>query len=81
MHIANVMVICHAPEPDRGMLLIGRARCWGKDRAFDTSKFFVICCNVLGSPYGTASPLTINPVTGKLYGPDFPLVTVRDDIR
>ncbi|KAJ1956894.1 homoserine O- acetyltransferase, partial [Dipsacomyces acuminosporus] len=49
--------------------------------AFDTSRFFVVCCNVLGSPYGTASPLTINPDTGRPYGPDFPLTTIRDDVR
>ncbi|KAJ2723574.1 homoserine O- acetyltransferase [Coemansia sp. Benny D115] len=76
----NCMVICHA--------LTGSADAadwWGpllgSGRAFDTSRFFVVCCNVLGSPYGTASPLTINPDTGKPYGPDFPLTTIRDDVR
>ncbi|CAG8496571.1 9368_t:CDS:2, partial [Ambispora leptoticha] len=76
----NVMVICHA--------LTGSADVedwWGpligKGRAFDTSKFFIFCGNVLGSPYGTTSPVTVNPDTGRIYGPEFPLTTTRDDVR
>ncbi|KAJ2449303.1 homoserine O- acetyltransferase [Coemansia sp. RSA 2336] len=76
----NCMVICHALTGSSDV-----ADWWGpllgSGRAFDTDHFFVVCCNVLGSPYGTASPLTINPDTGLPYGPDFPLTTVRDDIR
>ncbi|KAH6578542.1 hypothetical protein BASA50_003252 [Batrachochytrium salamandrivorans] len=76
----NVIVICHAlsgsadVEDWWGELL-------GPERPFNTSKFFVFCGNVLGSPYGTASPCTINPATGQKYGPTFPLTTVRDDVR
>lgn len=50
-------------------------------RAFDPSKFFIFCGNALGSPYGSASPITINPNTGQTYGPEFPLVTIRDDVK
>ncbi|EXX68876.1 homoserine O-acetyltransferase [Rhizophagus irregularis DAOM 197198w] len=76
----NVMVICHALSgssdvQDWGGPLIG------KGRAFDPTKFFIFCGNVLGSPYGTASPVTINPETGKYYGPEFPLTTPQDDVR
>lgn len=53
----------------------------GRRKAFDPSRFFIICANVLGSPYGSASPVTINPNTGKLYGPEFPPTTIRDDVR
>lgn len=53
----------------------------GRGKAFDPSKFFIFCANVLGSPYGTASPITINPDTGKMYGPEFPGTTIRDDVR
>jgi homoserine O-acetyltransferase/O-succinyltransferase len=35
----------------------------------------------LGSPYGSASPVTIDPHTGENYGPEFPLVTIRDDVK
>ncbi|KAL2911506.1 L-homoserine-O-acetyltransferase [Polyrhizophydium stewartii] len=76
----NALVLCHAlsgsadVEDWWGPLL-------GPGRTFDTSRFFVFCGNVLGSPYGTASPCTINPATGKRYGPAFPQTTIRDDVR
>lgn len=76
----NAMVICHA--------LTGSADVWdwwgplvGPGRAFDTGRFFVVCCNSLGSPYGSASPCTEDPATGRIYGPEFPLTTVRDDVK
>ncbi|PSS37391.1 hypothetical protein PHLCEN_2v755 [Hermanssonia centrifuga] len=53
----------------------------GRGKAFDPHRFFIFCANVMGSPYGSASPVTINPDTGKPYGPDFPLTTIRDDVR
>ncbi|TFY71655.1 hypothetical protein EVG20_g1350 [Dentipellis fragilis] len=75
----NVMIICHAftgsadVEDWWGPLM-------GRGKAFDPSQFFIFCANVLGSPYGTASPITTNSDTGKLYGPEFPATTIRDDI-
>jgi homoserine O-acetyltransferase len=53
----------------------------GRGKAFDPNRFFIICSNTLGSPYGSASPVTINPETGKSYGPEFPPTTIRDDVR
>lgn len=76
----NCMVICHALSGSAdvsdwwGALL-------GEGKAFDTSRYYVVCINSLGSPYGTASPCTINPRTGKVYGPEFPLATIKDDAR
>ncbi|CUM65948.1 uncharacterized protein PRCAT00003601001 [Priceomyces carsonii] len=52
----------------------------GTDRAFDPSRFFIVCINFLGSPYGSCSPVTIDKATGKPYGPSFPLVTIKDDL-
>ncbi|MFQ5569106.1 MAG: homoserine O-acetyltransferase [Rhodothermales bacterium] len=75
----NAVLVCHALTGNTdvdswwGGLL-------GPGRALDTEQYFVICINVLGSPYGTASPLTMNPETGKSYGPDFPRVTIRDTV-
>ncbi|RDW66695.1 hypothetical protein BP5796_09444 [Coleophoma crateriformis] len=76
----NCMVICHALSGSSdisdwwGPLL-------GPGRAFDTSRYFVFCANVLGSPYGSTSSLSFNPNTGRPYGPDFPQTTIRDDAR
>jgi len=76
----NVMVICHALTGSADV-----ADWWGPllgpGRAFDPTKFFIICLNSLGSPYGSASPCTIDPDTGKYYGPEFPLVTIKDDVN
>ncbi|EAU93496.1 homoserine O-acetyltransferase [Coprinopsis cinerea okayama7 len=76
----NVMIICHAftgsadVEDWWGPLM-------GRGKAFDPNRFFIFCANVLGSPYGSASPVTINPDTGKPYGPKFPPTSIRDDVR
>jgi homoserine O-acetyltransferase len=76
----NVIVICHALSgscdvEDWWGPLLGPGKC------FDTAKFFIFCGNVLGSPYGTASPCTIDSQTGNRYGPNFPQTTIRDDVR
>ena len=55
--------------------------CIGPGKAFDTNRFFVLCCNVLGSCYGSSGPTSVDPVTGKPYGLHFPLVTIGDMVR
>ncbi|KAF8060737.1 Alpha/Beta hydrolase protein [Lyophyllum atratum] len=76
----NAMIICHAftgsaDVEDWWGPLIGRGK------AFDPNRFFIFCANVLGSPYGSGSPITLDPDTGKPYGPEFPPTTIRDDVR
>lgn len=74
------MVICHAltgsadVEDWWGPLL-------GPSRAFDPSRYFIFCANVIGSPYGTISPVTTNPETGKKWGPELLGSCVKDDVR
>lgn len=53
----------------------------GPGRPFDTRRFFVICINSLGSPFGSTSPASINPATGKAYRLTFPVLTVEDIAR
>jgi homoserine O-acetyltransferase/O-succinyltransferase len=53
----------------------------GPGKAIDTDQFFVICPNVLGGCRGTTGPNTINPESGRPYGPDFPTITVRDMVE
>jgi len=53
----------------------------GADRVFDPSTHYIVCANMLGSCYGTTGPGSINPETGREYGRDFPLVTIRDIVR
>jgi homoserine O-acetyltransferase/O-succinyltransferase len=53
----------------------------GPGRFFDTSRYFVICSNVVGSCYGSSGPSTLDPQTGRPYGMRFPVVTIRDMVR
>lgn len=53
----------------------------GPGRFIDTERDFVVCVNILGSAYGSASPRTNNPTTGKPYMLQFPLTTIRDIVR
>jgi homoserine O-acetyltransferase/O-succinyltransferase len=50
----------------------------GPGKPLDTNKFFVVGVNNLGGCYGSSGPNTRNPQNGKLYGADFPVVTVED---
>ena len=53
----------------------------GTGRALDTSRYFVICTNLLGGCYGTTGPSSVDPRTGRPYGMDFPMVVVEDMVR
>jgi len=53
----------------------------GPGRPFDTSRYFVICSNVLGGCYGSTGPSSIDPRTGQPYAMRFPIVTIRDMVH
>ncbi len=83
---SNAILICHALTGDahaagwhRGEKKPG----WwdmiiGPGKVLDTEKYFIICSNVLGGCKGTTGPSSINPKTGKEYGIDFPVITIKD---
>jgi homoserine O-acetyltransferase len=84
---SNVILLCHALSG--GAHAAGRHHpddrkpgWWdlyiGPNKALDTNRFFVICVNVLASPYGTTSPLSIDPATSKPYHLNFPPIRVTD---
>ncbi len=88
---SNAILICHAlsgshhaagyHEGDK------KAGWWdnmiGPSKAIDTDEFFVVCVNNIGSCFGSTGPTSINPDSidkgeAQPYGPDFPLVTIKD---
>ena len=74
---SNAVWVCHALTANSDV-----ADWWPhtveKNGFLDPEKWFVVCANIIGSPYGTTCPLSINPATGQPYYGDFPLVTIRD---
>jgi homoserine O-acetyltransferase len=62
-----------------------RAAWWnpliGPGKYFDTSRYFVICANVIGGCAGSTGPSSKNPLTDRPYGMRFPVITIRDMVR
>jgi homoserine O-acetyltransferase/O-succinyltransferase len=79
----NVLVICHALSGSADVADWWGPLMGGSGQAFDVTRFFVVCLNSLGSPYGSASPVTSKDgdVKKGRYGPEFPLTTIRDDVK
>ena len=89
---SNAVLVCHALNAshhaaglhagDDGQPLPRSQGWWdnmiGPGKALDTDRFFVICVNNPGSCFGSTGPMHTNPDTGRLYGADFPVVTVED---
>jgi homoserine O-acetyltransferase len=53
----------------------------GPGKAIDTTRWFVVCSNFLGSCYGTTGPTSVDPATGRPWGTRFPLFTIRDMVE
>ena len=88
---SNAVLICHALSGDHHVAGYhdeddpGKPGWWdnciGPGKPIDTREFFVVCCNNLGGCKGSTGPTAINPENRKPYGPDFPIVTVKDWVR
>ncbi len=52
--------------------------CIGPGKPIDTERFFVVSLNNLGGCHGSTGPMSINPASGKPWGPDFPSMRARD---
>ena len=84
---SNAVLICHALNASHHVAGVyegqDKSEGWwdnmiGPGKSLDTTKFFVIGVNNLGSCFGSTGPMHTNPETGTVYGADFPVVTVED---
>jgi len=84
---SNAVLICHALNASHHVAGVypgqDNSEGWwdnmvGPGKPLDTDRFFVIGVNNLGSCFGSTGPMHVNPETGRIYGADFPVVTVED---
>ena len=84
---SNAVLICHALNASHHVAGVYPGQdtsdgWWdnmvGPGKPLDTDRFFVIGVNNLGSCFGSTGPMHVNPETGRIYGADFPVVTVED---
>jgi homoserine O-acetyltransferase len=86
---SNAILVCHALTGDQYLAephpLTGKPGWWeqvvGPGLPVDTSRFFVICANVLGGCMGSTGPRDMRPDSDDLWGTDFPPVTIRDMVH
>jgi len=84
---SNAVLVCHALNASHHVAGVyegqDKSEGWwdnmiGPGKPVDTDRFFVIGINNLGSCFGSTGPMHVNPDTGRVYGADFPVVTVED---
>ena len=86
---SNAVLICHALTGDQHVAnehpVTGKPGWWetmvGPGRPIDTTRYFVICSNVIGGCMGSTGPSSVNPATGRCYGLDLPVITIRDMVN
>ena len=84
----NVILICHATSGDQHVAsphpITGKPGWWdrmvGPGLPIDTSRFHVICANVLGGCMGSTGPSSPAP-DGQPWAMRFPVITIRDMVR
>ncbi len=84
---SNAVLVCHALNASHHVAGVypgqDNSEGWwdnmiGPGKPLDTNQFFVIGVNNLGSCFGSTGPMHLHPDTGRVYGADFPVVTVED---
>ena len=82
---SNAILLCHAFSGNHhaaGKNKESEIGWWdeivGPNKAIDTEKYYVVCCNNLGGCGGSSGPTTINPSSDKPYGKNFPQISVKD---
>jgi len=84
---SNAVLVCHALNASHHVAGVyegqDKSEGWwdnmiGPGKPVDTNHFFVIGVNNLGSCFGSTGPMHTHPDTGRVYGADFPVVTVED---
>ena len=84
---SNAVLVCHALNASHHLAGTyagqDKSEGWwdnliGPGKPLDTDLFFVIGVNNLGSCFGSTGPKDVNAETGRVYGADFPVVTVQD---
>ncbi len=86
---SNAILVCHALTGDQYAAskhpVTGKEGWWeilvGPGKPIDTDKYFVLCTNVLGGCMGSTGPASVNPETGKIYGLEFPVITIGDMVN
>ena len=85
----NAILVFHALTGDQfvtGINPITKKDGWwsyavGPNKSIDTNKYFVLCANVIGGCMGSFGPSHENPETKKIYGTDFPVITINDMVN
>ncbi len=86
---SNAVLVCHALTGDQHVAsqhpVTDKNGWWesliGPGKPIDTERYFIICPNVIGGCMGSTGPSSTNPATGKPWGLDFPVITIRDMVR
>jgi len=76
----NAVLVCHALS---GSAQVGAwwPELFAPGSLLNLENDCVLCVNLIGSCYGSTGPGSVDPDTGKIYGPDFPLISIADNVR